>query len=82
MAEKDIPAVDPELLSILVCPIGLSPLELEGGRLVCKRCGTRFPIEPGGVPNLLPESGELPAGVSAYTDLPCWGEREQAADDS
>lgn len=52
-----------ELLDILVCPLCKGELDLQAeeerdgevvrGRLVCRSCGERFPIEDG-IPNLLP----------------------------
>ena len=76
MAETESTPLDPELLKILVCPIGLSELEVVGEALVCKRCGTRFRIEEGGIPNLLIDCAELPPHVSSYQELACWKERE------
>ena len=67
--------VDPELIDLLVCPIDLNALALDGRRLVCTRCGTRFRIEEGGIPNMLIEDAELPPGVSSYTELDAWKER-------
>jgi uncharacterized protein YbaR (Trm112 family) len=71
------PAIDAELLEILACPIGLGKLELEGDRLVCARCGVRFRIEEGGIPNMLIDEAELPEGVASAKELPCWAEREK-----
>ena len=68
-----------DFLELLVCPIGLSKLELEGKTLRCKRCETRFPIEEGGVPNLLMEAAELPPQVASYEELACWKERQKAS---
>ncbi len=51
------------LLDILACPVCKGDLTLEveeedgeeivRGRLVCKNCGTEYPIEDG-IPNMLP----------------------------
>ena len=82
MAESEKGVIDPELLEILVCPVGLAKVELQGDRLVCTRCGTRFRIEPGGIPNMLIEEAELPTGISRPEDLPCWGEREKRSAES
>jgi uncharacterized protein YbaR (Trm112 family) len=66
-----------ELLEILVCPVGLAKLELAGDRLVCTRCGTRFRIEAGGIPNMHISEAELPPGVATCEGLPCFAERER-----
>jgi uncharacterized protein len=67
--------IEPELLEILACPIDLAKLELQGDRLVCTRCRTKYRIEEGGIPNMLIEEAELPPGVSSYTELEGWKER-------
>ena len=82
MAEAEKPPIDPGLLEILVCPIGLGKLEVEGRALVCTRCGTRYRIEEGGIPNMLIEEAELPEGVSSYKELDAWKERERASSES
>jgi uncharacterized protein YbaR (Trm112 family) len=46
------PAISPELLEILVCPIDKQKVRLEGDELVCTACGHRYRIE-GGIPNML-----------------------------
>lgn len=64
-------SLDPRLLEILVCPVGKAPLELRGGdRLVCTRCGAAYRIEDG-IPVMLIEEAELPAGVRDAKDLKC-----------
>ena len=75
VADAEQRSISPELLEILACPIGLAKLELQGDRLVCTRCGTRYRIEAGGIPNMLPDEAELPPGVASYKSLPCWSER-------
>jgi uncharacterized protein YbaR (Trm112 family) len=67
----------PQLLDILVCPMGKSELRLEGDVLVCVRCGPRFRISREGYPNMLIEEAELPKGCPDIDHLPCV--REQAA---
>ncbi len=62
--------VDPELLKILVCPMGHAELKLEEGYLICTRCGPKFKIEDG-IPVMLMEDAVLPEGVSRIEDLPC-----------
>ena len=56
MSEKveSSPALNPDLLAILVCPIDKAKVELDGNSLVCTECGRRYPIE-NGIPNMLAE---------------------------
>lgn len=60
--------ISPELLKILRCPLTRSPLQMEGDRLVAERGGLRYPIR-NGIPVLLVEEAELPAGVSSLDEL-------------
>ncbi len=60
-----------ELLDILACPIGKAELRLEGDRLVCTKCGTKFRIEDD-IPIMLMEEAELPEGVTKIEELACW----------
>ena len=62
--------ISPDLLEILVCPMGKSELVLDGERLICKRCGPIFLIKDG-IPIMLIEEAELPAGCKSIQDLPC-----------
>ena len=52
--------VDKELLEILACPLDKAPDREEGDRLVCERCGRRYPVRDG-IPVMLIEEAELPA---------------------
>ncbi len=51
--------IDNELLRILACPVDKSPVERRGDRLVCTRCGRRYPIRDG-IPIMLAEEAEVP----------------------
>ena len=62
-------ALSPDLLDVLVCPLGKLPLRLEGDTLVC-RCGLRYAIVDG-IPNMLAEEAELPEGVARLEDVRC-----------
>ncbi len=64
--------ISPELLEILRCPMDPSNtrLTLEGDRLICQRCGLRFPIKDG-FPVLIVEEAELPPGCPSLDQLPC-----------
>ena len=58
------PAIDLDLLKILVCPLTRSALKLEGDQLVSTVGGLRYPICDG-VPVLLIDEAQLPDGVSS-----------------
>ena len=70
MADSPAPEVltlDVELLSILVCPLTRSALRQEGDALVATAppdAGLRYPIREG-IPVLLIDEAELPAGVAS-----------------
>jgi len=52
--------MDQELLEILACPECKAPVEQAGDRLVCTKCGKRYPIREG-IPIMLVEEAEAPA---------------------
>ncbi len=60
--------LDPELLEILVCPLTRSRLKQEGGFLVGEVGGLRYPIRDG-IPVLLIDQAELPAGISSLEEF-------------
>jgi hypothetical protein len=62
--------ISPDLLEILVCPMGKSDLQLDGEQLICKRCGPVFAIKDG-IPVMLIEEAQLPPGCNSIQDLPC-----------
>lgn len=66
----DEATLSPELLELLVCPLGKEPLRLEGNGLVCTSCGLTFRIEDG-IPNMLIEDAQLPDGVTDVKQLEC-----------
>ena len=51
--------IDKDLLEILACPLCKEPVELEEERLVCVKCGRRYPIRDG-IPVMLAEEAEMP----------------------
>lgn len=74
---KNNPIVDPELLSLLACPLTKQPLTEEAvgseddasennnvtGFLLSRAAGARFPVGRGGVPRLRPlQDGEIVGG--------------------
>lgn len=50
-----------ELLEILACPACKSDVKLEGDRIVCVKCGRRYPIKDD-IPIMLIDEAELPGG--------------------
>lgn len=51
--------IDKELLDILACPLCKADVELKGDRIVCTKCGRRYPIRDG-IPIMLIDEAELP----------------------
>lgn len=51
MAESGV-VIDPELLSLLVCPVDHEELELKESTLVCTKCARVYPIVDG-IPNMV-----------------------------
>ena len=49
--------IDPQLLELLACPACKAAVRLEGERLVCTRCGRRYPVRDG-IPVMLIEEAE------------------------
>jgi uncharacterized protein YbaR (Trm112 family) len=56
--------IDPELLSILRCPLTRSPLRQEGDFLIAEVGGLRYPVRDG-FPVMLIEEAHLPPGVES-----------------
>ncbi|MBI2104617.1 MAG: Trm112 family protein [Candidatus Omnitrophica bacterium] len=54
--------IDPKLLEILICPACKAEVKLEQDRLVCTRCGRRYPIRDGIPVMLIGEAEPGPAG--------------------
>ncbi|MDO8536183.1 MAG: Trm112 family protein [Candidatus Omnitrophota bacterium] len=55
--------IDKELLDILACPLCKADVKMEGDRIVCLKCGRRYPIKDD-IPIMLIDEAELPAGGS------------------
>lgn len=51
--------MDEKLLNILACPVCKEKVELCEGKLVCVRCGRRYPIRDG-IPIMLVDEAEEP----------------------
>lgn len=51
--------IDKDLLDILACPACKADVSLEGDRIVCKKCGRRYPVKDD-IPIMLIDEAELP----------------------
>lgn len=49
--------IDKELLNILACPLCKESVRLDGEKLVCVKCGRRYPIK-NGIPVMLVDDAE------------------------
>jgi hypothetical protein len=49
--------VDKDLLAILICPDCKGDVELRDNRIVCKKCGKKYPVKDG-IPVMLIEEAE------------------------
>lgn len=56
--------VDPELLSILACPLDKSPVTRRGNYLVCSQCQRHYPIRDG-IPVMLVDEALTPEQAAA-----------------
>ncbi|MFQ5862108.1 MAG: Trm112 family protein [Candidatus Brocadiales bacterium] len=51
--------IDKEFLEILACPVCKTAVRLEQEKIVCTKCGRRYPIRDD-IPIMLVEEAELP----------------------
>ena len=51
--------IDKELLEILACPACKAPVTQQGDRIVCTKCGRRYPIR-NEIPVMLVDEAEQP----------------------
>ncbi len=51
--------IDKELLAILACPACKADVKLEGDRIVCVKCGMRYPIKDD-IPIMLIDQAQMP----------------------
>lgn len=51
--------IDRDLLDILACPKCRADVKLEGDKIVCAKCGLRYPIKDG-IPVMLIDEAEKP----------------------
>ncbi|MDD5561302.1 MAG: Trm112 family protein [Candidatus Omnitrophica bacterium] len=49
--------IDKELLNILACPACKADVELKDNKIVCKKCGRRYPVREG-IPVMLIDEAE------------------------
>lgn len=49
--------IDKELLEILACPACYGEVELKKDRVICKRCGKKYPVREG-IPIMLIDEAE------------------------
>ena len=49
--------IDKELLDILACPACKADVELKEGKIVCTKCGKKYPIKDG-IPVMLIDQAE------------------------
>lgn len=55
--------IDKELLAILACPSCKAEVRLENEKIVCVKCGRRYPIRDG-IPIMLIDEAEMPGGTN------------------
>jgi uncharacterized protein YbaR (Trm112 family) len=55
--EKEVIMIDKELLDILACPACKADVELKEEKIVCTKCGRRYPIRDG-IPVMLIDEAE------------------------
>jgi uncharacterized protein YbaR (Trm112 family) len=60
--------IDPELLTILRCPLTRSRLRQEGDFLIAETGGLAYPIRDG-IPVMLVEEARLPAGIASLEEF-------------
>lgn len=49
--------IDKDLLAILACPACQSDVSLKDGKIVCSKCGRKYPIKDG-IPVMLVDEAE------------------------
>jgi uncharacterized protein YbaR (Trm112 family) len=61
-------AIDPDLLSILRCPVTRSALRQEGDFLIAEVGGLAYPVRDG-IPVMLAEEARLPQGIGSLDEF-------------
>ncbi|MDD5465290.1 MAG: Trm112 family protein [Candidatus Omnitrophica bacterium] len=49
--------IDKELLDILACPVCKADVKLTGNKIVCRKCGKKYPVRDGIPVMLVDEAG-------------------------
>ncbi|MDP8259694.1 MAG: Trm112 family protein [Candidatus Gygaella obscura] len=49
--------IDKELMDILICPACKGEVEEKEGKIICKKCGLKYPIKDG-IPVMLVDEAE------------------------
>jgi uncharacterized protein len=49
--------IDKELLEILACPDCKGPVEYKDNRIICKKCGKKYPVRDG-IPIMMIDEAE------------------------
>ena len=52
--------INKELLEILACPLCIEEVRLEDDKIVCTKCGRRYPVKDD-IPVMLIDEAEMPA---------------------
>ncbi len=60
--------IDPELLTILRCPLTRSRLRQEGDFLIAEVGGLAYPVRDG-IPVMLVEEARLPSGIASLDEF-------------
>ena len=68
MSETTSNTIDPELLTILRCPVTHSALRQEGDFLIAEVGGLAYPVRDG-IPVMLAEEAKLPAGFASLDEF-------------
>ena len=53
--------IDKELLDIFACPLCKTEVKLEGDKIICTKCGRRYPVRDD-IPVMLIDEAEVPDG--------------------
>jgi hypothetical protein len=61
-------AVRADVLELLRCPVTRSTLRQDGDWLIADVGGLRYPVRDG-IPVMLPEEAQLPAGIASLDDF-------------
>jgi uncharacterized protein len=56
--------IDKDLLEILACPACKTAVTLEGDRIVCGKCGRRYPIKDD-IPIMLIDEADMPGNAKS-----------------